>query len=275
MTPADQDMSNQEPTIDPWRRELDALVTALARERTARGLAAEFHTVVVVDEVDSTQELARARGATTGEIIAARRQTAGRGRFGRSWADTAHEGVALSLVVHALPPEQLMMRSAVAVAAALEALGSLRFGIKWPNDVLAPDGGKVAGILIERVGDAAIIGIGVNVRQRAFPEEIARRARSLAMLGLDVDRLDVLTALVTGVDTWLAAPADRVVEAYRRRDVLVGTHARFTCGGRVIEGRVIEVDPIQGIRVAASSGEETLSAAIATVVVDSDAVTTT
>lgn len=168
-----------------------------------------------------------------------------------------------------------MMRSAVAVAAALEALGSLRFGIKWPNDVLAPDGGKVAGILIERVGDAAIVGIGVNVRQRAFHAEIVRRARSLSMIGLEVDRLDVLTALVTGVDTWLAAPDELVLEAYRRRDALLGTHARFACAGRLVEGRVIDVDPTRGIRVAASGGEETLPAALTTVAVDSDAVSTT
>jgi len=258
-----------EPPTGQWCDRLGSVVASL-------GQRSFWRTVEVLDAVGSTQDHARARGPATGDIVVARRQLAGRGRFGRRWCDGGADGVAISLVVEARAPEHFVMRSAVAVASALESLApSMRFGIKWPNDVLAPDGGKVSGILIERVEACAIIGVGVNVLQRRFPDEIASRARSLAMLGVDADRLEVIERLIVSFDRWLRAPDDEALQAYRERDVLRGTSARFQCGAEIVEGLVVDVDPARGIRIAIPGGERVLSAALATLAVDAPPVAPT
>jgi len=268
-------MSNHA-SVTHWQERLAAVVARLANNRAAHGAAAEMHRVVVVDSIGSTQDLARERGPTSGEAIIAQRQTAGRGRFGRSWSDTLDAGVAVSIVLAARAAEQLVVRSAVAVATALECVADsaarngsrTHCGIKWPNDVLAPDGGKIAGILIERVEEVAIIGIGINVAQHSFEAALAQRACSLAMLGVRAERLDVIEHLLISVDRWLSARDDDVSDAYRSRDTLRGTRVRFKVAGRLIEGRVLEVDPSHGIRIATESGEQTIPAALATLAVD-------
>lgn len=253
-----------------WSVSLEATVAALALARSARGDAPLLRSVVVVDEVGSTQDLARERGPRSGDVIVARRQMTGRGRFGRRWVDTEGAGIAVSMVMPAPAAEQLVVRSAVAVARAIEQCSGDRVtvGIKWPNDLLAPDGGKLGGILIERVDDLAILGVGINVRQRDFPPEIADRARSLAMLGIEVTREDLLAALLVSVDRWFEAPAEQVLEHYRHRDVLRGRVVRLAVGDRVIEGHVLDIDPGKGIRVRTEQGEVLLCAARTTLAVD-------
>ena len=76
--------------------------------------------------------------------------------------------------------------------------------LKWPNDVLA-GGRKLAGILCERHGDNAIAGIGVNVRQREFPSEIANRATSLALLGSEARVAEVRDAVLNSLSQVVAA----------------------------------------------------------------------
>lgn len=260
---------------DAWQTQLSEVVARVGESRRGRGLPPELHRVVVVEQVGSTQDLAKERGSVLGEVVTTLRQTAGRGRFQRAWADTGDAGVATSFVVAPRAAEQLMMRSAVAVAAALEAMAlrsaPLAFGIKWPNDLIAPGGGKISGILIENTRGAAIIGIGINVAQHEFPVAIATRARSLAQLGVVVDRVEVIARLIESVDHWLEADDEEVRIAYRSRDVLRGTIARFKCADRFIEGCVLDVDPTRGIRVATQNGEETLPAAFATLAVASEA----
>ena len=122
---------------------------------------------------DSTNERAKAlaAGAPHGLLVTAGEQTAGHGRQGRSWSAPAGEGLLMSLVLHDWP-ELLPLAAAVAVA---QTVGDTA-AIKWPNDVLAGDGSraKVAGILVEgRPQEGwAVLGIGVNVAVREFPEEL-------------------------------------------------------------------------------------------------------
>jgi BirA family transcriptional regulator, biotin operon repressor / biotin---[acetyl-CoA-carboxylase] ligase len=123
-------------------------------------------------ESTNTEALARARAGTPGPLwIAARRQTAGRGRRGRTWVSEPGNLYATLLLTEAGPPArvaELSFAAALAVHdAVLQAVPALagRLSLKWPNDVLL-DGAKVAGILIEgetiEGAVAAAIGIGVN-----------------------------------------------------------------------------------------------------------------
>ncbi|HRQ74913.1 MAG TPA: hypothetical protein PK098_03240, partial [Phycisphaerales bacterium] len=110
--------------------------------------------IIVLRETDSTQDAAKRFGAQPGDVVTAGRQTAGRGRLGRAWADTVDAGVAVTMVVDCRSlraTEQLATIGAIAAACAVEAVMGARVGIKWPNDVVV-DGRKLAGVLIEQSG---------------------------------------------------------------------------------------------------------------------------
>ena len=131
--------------------------------------------------------LAQATTLADDHWVIADRQTAGRGRRGRVWNDGAGNLMASVLVRSQGAAQQL---SFVAALALHEALGSLtapagdgRFALKWPNDVLL-DGAKCSGILLERQGDALVIGIGANLA--SHPQGTERPATSLAAAGLPV-----------------------------------------------------------------------------------------
>lgn len=273
-------------------------------ERLERAAAGRrwIRRVRVVRETASTQDAARSAGAVAGDLVAAWRQTAGRGRLGRRWFDTGEDGVACSFVIEKGEPERLLAASAVAVCVAIEkvidmsarragaaprparqeetpasggagrSMATPAPGIKWPNDILSPDGGKLAGILVECADDLAIIGIGVNVSQRAFPalddaSHTGRPPCSLAMMGVAADRVEVIEALMVSLDEWLGRPIEQLIDAYRARDRLRGTVAAFDCAGRRVRGIVDDVDPIEGIRVRTGAGIEVLPAATSTLAV--------
>lgn len=223
---------------------------------------------VVLEETPSTQDAIETREAGAGTFVTAWRQTAGRGRFGRSWADTAEAGVAVTFVVDAQPSERLALAAAVAAAQACEsALGS-SVGIKWPNDVVV-DARKVAGVLIERRGAVAAVGIGINVLQHEFPEDLAMRATSLALVAhargeaprlQRLDRLEVLVELVHALDAALCASDETLVGAFLARDALRGTRALFATPDGPVEGEVRSVDPMRGLVVRTERGERFLPA---------------
>ena len=152
------------------------------------------------ERTDSTSERAfsaLALGkAQHGDVHVAGEQTAGRGRFGRSWHSAAGEGLYLSVIL--LPERSPWPAGAITVAAALaafdavEELGLAEPWLDWPNDLRVGEA-KLAGVLVETRGldpkrPHYVVGIGLNVRQREFPEELRleRPVTSLALLGLDV-----------------------------------------------------------------------------------------
>lgn len=204
---------------------------------------------------DSTSERAKAlaAGAPHGTLVTASEQTAGHGRQGRSWSAPAGEGLLMSLVLHDWP----LLLPLVAAVAVAETTGEAA-RIKWPNDVLV-DGRKVAGILVEgRPQEGwAVLGIGVNVAVREFPEELREIAGSLGATPADVgpfrDRL--LAALERG----LAAPAAETIAAWRARDALRGRAITWNGGEGVAagvdEGGRLLVERADGTITALDAGE--------------------
>ncbi len=229
--------------------------------RIEAAAAGPFDSVVVVDETASTQDTARELDAGPGTIVVACRQTAGRGRHGRLWADTTDEGVAVSFVAtQPSRPESLAIAAAIGAAIAAESVLNRSVGIKWPNDVVV-DGRKLAGILIEQWAGRAVIGIGMNVRQTRWPPALADRAVSLAQLGSTCTRLDAVAALVRAVSLTLPVTANRLSDEFARRDVLPASRAMFRSGGRTITGTVIRVDPMHGLLVRTDREDVYLPAA--------------
>jgi BirA family biotin operon repressor/biotin-[acetyl-CoA-carboxylase] ligase len=162
------------------------------------------------DEIDSTNEEAR-RLAAMGEAgplwLTAVRQTAGRGRRGRSW-DSAGGNLAATLL---LRPDrgqgewaQVSFVTAIAAAdMAADFAKGARIALKWPNYVLA-DGKKLAGILLETAnGPSPALAIGVGVNLAHHPDGTEFPATSLAALGAPVPSTDdALTALAAGFARW-------------------------------------------------------------------------
>lgn len=243
--------------IEAWPDALEA-----AADRT-RGIVSRC---VLLRETASTQDHARAAGIEPGAVVVAWRQTAGRGRLGRAWADTAMDGIAATFALADALPESLAMRSAVsAAAAARRFLPGDACGIKWPNDVVV-DGRKLAGVLVERVGGVALVGIGMNVLQAAFPPPLDGHATSLAIEGAPVDRLAVLCALVEEVGAAFAASEVDIYRTYRALDRLSGRRCSFLTPEGQVDGLVEEVDPLRGLRVRQGATTRFLAAATTSVV---------
>ena len=247
-------MSRPPAPIESWP---DRLEGAVAR-------CAALDRVVVLRETASTQD--HARGCPPGTVVIAWRQTHGRGRRGRAWADTGTDGLAISINLPPATPDRLAGCAAVAACeaveqAALEAGGGVpEVRIKWPNDLWIR-GRKLGGILIEQDAVRATVGIGINVSQRSFPESLAHTATSLAMHGFAVDRLDVACHLLQRIDAWVVADPVRMTHEYSARDALAGTRCSLATPEGVVEGTVLRCDPLEGMRIRTSSGDRTLPAA--------------
>ncbi|MEM1432174.1 MAG: biotin--[acetyl-CoA-carboxylase] ligase [Pseudomonadota bacterium] len=138
---------------------------------------------LVLPEVDSTMAEAarRAPSLTAPTWIMAEVQTAARGRQGRAWRSTPENFAATLVMRPGGPAAAAALRSFVAALALRDAFAAALgdaapFALKWPNDVLL-NGGKVAGILLERLGDGALlIGIGVNLAVAPTSAEVEEGA---------------------------------------------------------------------------------------------------
>lgn len=200
-----------------------------------------------------------ARAGVHGDVYVALEQTAGRGRLDHRWLSAPGENLTLSAVLDVsrldvAAAATLPLAVGLAVAAALERLApGLDFRVKWPNDVLV-GWRKICGVLCERRGNLVIAGIGVNVRQREFPDEIAFRATSLAQQGIEVSLDEVERALLEelgGVyDRWLAGGFGALLPEFARRDALKGVRVKVrqrddddgvegVCGGVAADGALI------------------------------------
>ena len=209
--------------------------------------------LVHLDVVGSTNDRARELaigGAPHGTVVIAERQTAGRGRQGRTWSAPPGRALTLSAVVRidAGGFDLLPLAVALAVCEACERAADVRCEIKWPNDVWI-GGRKAAGILIEgRLQEGwAILGIGINVN--TAPEELENELRESATSlriasGGGVSREVVLDALFDRLAAWLEQldRAERVISAYRERDALYGQRIAWTQGERRMTGEARGVD---------------------------------
>ena len=207
------------------------------------------------DALDSTMHaaapLAR-ENCASGTIVGTEEQTAGIGRHGHSWHSEAGVGLYVSFILRVpLATGQLPLATlALGLAAhrAIADLTALSPDLRWPNDVLL-DGKKCAGILAQTEGDAIIAGIGINVRQSHFPQEIAPLATSLHLAGArSLSREPLLVALAQSVDHFCdllvksGAPTIRSLFAGASSYVL-GRRVRVDQDQDVLEGVTCGLDP--------------------------------
>jgi BirA family biotin operon repressor/biotin-[acetyl-CoA-carboxylase] ligase len=228
--------------------------------------------IEVLDEVDSTSaELARGNDAASPgvRVCLAEKQTAGRGRRGRTWVAEPYRDLMMSIAVaYRQWPAQLPtlgLVTAMQVVDALGALGVPGLGVKWPNDVVHARG-KVCGVLLDVTGEAhgacrVIVGIGINVstgedRGRAIPQQWTDLA---SLAGRVLDRNDIagqcLDRLLPAYDRFPSegfAPYRRV---WPGRDSLQGRQISIHCAdGSTFRGEVAGVDESGRLVVLGADG---------------------
>lgn len=204
--------------------------------------------------------------APHGAVYMAERQTGGRGRRGRAW-DTAQGALAFSLLLRgaagqglpepSLPELSLSELALMPLAAGValhEASGGVG-GLKWPNDLLSPDGRKMAGILLDADlrGEEvrrAVLGIGVNVTT-APPG-----ASALNEWHPGLTRARVLSDVLAALERWLVAPPGEVLDAWRSRNVTLGQRVQVTTPQGTQLFTALDLDAGGGLIVQNETGEQ-------------------
>jgi len=237
---------------------------------------ARFGRVHVMDELPSTNDYAFGLAATREPaVVIARRQARGRGRFGRSWFSDP-DSLTFSVLLFFSPEEQaalvarLTQLAGLAVCRAVEDVTGLAPLIRWPNDIVHKDR-KLCGILCEQRREAVVTGIGLNVNQPAFPEDLPEAGslriatgRSWEPLALAESILGHLFACIdrlrAGADAQLLGEVkDRSATLHRRVEVRtlfrrhIGTVVDLDAEGRIVlrapDGRltVINAGQVRGL----------------------------
>lgn len=213
------------------------------------------------------KEMAQA-GAQAGTVVIARQQTAGRGRFGRSFYSPPSGGLYLSVL---LRPELGVQESlfittavAVAVAQAIEAVfPQTKVGIKWVNDLYVA-GKKVCGILTEASLDFesgkleyAVVGIGVNISTKDFPEDISAKAGAIQGQTQGPVKMRLAAEILTRVmEEMRDISSHKHLDEYRNRSVLLGREVDVLCGDAALPATVLEINDQANLVVRLQDGSK-------------------
>ena len=191
-------------------------------------------------------------------VLLADRQTAGRGRLGRSFF--SENGIFMSMI---LSPEKIpfdpgFLTSAVA-AATCRAITEKGFpvGVKWVNDIHLRDK-KICGILAEAVSMgtetlAYVVGIGVNIGKSEFPEDIREIADTLSLS--EEEKNDLFFRLISHIEAVLNENQDQTLNYLKKKSVVLGKSIRFY-GAKDGEGHAIDLDQNGGLIVLTPENEK-------------------
>jgi BirA family biotin operon repressor/biotin-[acetyl-CoA-carboxylase] ligase len=243
----------------------------LSGARLSRALAGtRWDNVRVVAETVSTNadvaSAARAGGAGEGLVVVAEHQAGGRGRLDRQWESPPRAAILMSALLRLrVPPSALSLVPLVAglgVVEAVRSVGHVDATLKWPNDILAGDR-KLAGILVERVDDAVVVGLGINVSTRR-DELPVPTATSLALEGGATDREPLVKELLRALDRRFAdyekagGEPHAVLPAYREVCATLGQRVSLARpDGGTTTGLAVDVDETGRLVVRDDSGDTT------------------
>ena len=226
------------------------------------------HDIAVIHytEIDSTNTQAK-RLINSGKanetlLVTAERQTAGRGRQGKTFYSPAETGIYMSLVVH---PNTILQNAvaattaaSVAVCRAIERLTDITPQIKWVNDVYVNDK-KICGILTEAVSDfelgivtSVIIGIGINIKTKDFPKEIERAGS----LNTNIKRADLIGAVADELLNMIGKNESDYIDYYRNHSMIIGKRINYIENGIVTPAKAVSIDETGGLVVQTESGIE-------------------
>ncbi len=254
-----------------------------AHHRLAASLAGQRlgHTVVFHPETTSTNDVARSlaeAGHPHGVTVVADHQTAGRGRRGAEWFSPPRKNLLLSVVLRpSAPPADWPRLTHLAALAVCEGVEAAHPGlhplVKWPNDIFF-SGRKAAGLLLESAFPAhgppfAVLGLGLNVNltARDLPPELQKTTTSLALEtgSPHLPREPLAAAILRALDRQLSQPAQTfpaVLNALRRRSLLLGHRIRAGLGSRELTGVADDLGPSGELILQHDDGSRTSLTAV-------------
>lgn len=226
--------------------------------------------IIVLDSVDSTNDYLKElgnNGCREGVVVTTREQKKGKGRMGRVWQSKRDENLAFSFLLRPkMAPggvAAITPLAGLAVCRALRETTGLDCRIKWPNDIIVGKK-KIVGILTEMAAefDAVeyiITGIGVNIDQAVFPEEIEYKATSILLeTGRHYDKNRLLAKILTCLEKELLSNNLRLsqtaLEEYSDLCATIGKGITFTRGSRKINGMAVGVAENGELKVMLSDG---------------------
>lgn len=226
--------------------------------------------LIVLDSVDSTNDYLKKlgnEGCENGTVVAAREQTRGKGRLGRTWQSKKDDGIAFSVLLrpNVAPSEvsAITPLAGLAVCKAIREYTKLDCVIKWPNDIIVGRK-KLVGILTEMSAEFdaveyVITGIGINVDHTSFPEEIAFKATSLLLeTGRHVDKNEFLACVVEHIENEFVKNnlelTPTALSEYTDLCATVGRSVTFQRGTRRISGMAVGVSEHGELKVMMSDG---------------------
>lgn len=231
-------------------------------------------TVLRFDTIDSTNtEAARQakRGADEGVCVIAREQTTGRGRLGRSWVSDKDSGLYFSIVLR--PKIEIQKLPVITLMTGVAAYDTLKeFGLapdlKWVNDLYVGEK-KIGGILAETVdtatGLAVIVGIGINLTSRNFPDEIAETATSIeSEIKKKIGRDEVAESLTRYLGYFYEifrqedGRAEIMRQWQKRSSYFSGKNVRVMLADSVVEGVTDGLAENGALRVKTADGNTTI-----------------
>lgn len=250
----------------------------LSEEVLARALGDSGRAFRFFQQIGSTNTEAlrwAVEGAPGGAVVVTDHQTAGRGRWGRSWSSTPGRLLQFSVVLRpSLPLDRAgLLTTAVGVACAegIAEASDLATTIKWPNDVRI-NGRKACGILLEThvVGsrlEAAVAGVGVNVgwKRDDIPGELRETATSVRAEseGDLPSRADLLVSILRAFERWepsLHGSADDLLAAATQRSDVLGSEVRVRLSdGTETLGRAERLTATGELEVTGADGTRTIS----------------
>jgi BirA family transcriptional regulator, biotin operon repressor / biotin---[acetyl-CoA-carboxylase] ligase len=250
-----------------------ALTVGLVRDG---GLWREVRVVGATGSTNDDLAAAARGGAAEGSVLVAETQTAGRGRLDRGWVSPPRAGLTFSVLLRpgpAVPAARwswLPLLAGLAVQRAVGRLAEVEAWLKWPNDLLlGPHRRKAAGLLAQVVGDAAVLGLGLNVTTRRTelprPDTTSLLLEDAACTDRDPLLRAILRQLATDYQAWQRAGGDPVASGllagYLAGCDTVGrpVQAALPDGGTVA-GVATGLDDIGRLVLRTEGGEQVLSA---------------
>nr|WP_294526625.1 biotin--[acetyl-CoA-carboxylase] ligase [uncultured Rhodopila sp.] len=223
------------------------------------GLFSVTHHKIIGSTNDEARRLA-AEGAPHGTVVHADEQSSGRGRLTHTWVSppgNLYISILLRTGEPAFRTAELSFVTALAVADTVDTLlpPQTRATLKWPNDVLVT-GAKIAGILLEQVDEATIIGIGLNVLQA--PTNIPYKATTIVASGgiasVEGARDILLDRLARHVEAWSREGFAPIRDQWLKRSYPVGAAIRANSGGKPVTGAFAGMDADGALLLDTPSG---------------------
>lgn len=232
-----------------------------------------YRPVKYIQEVGSTNDVAKTLARENCDdklLVVCDYQSSGKGRLGRKWMSEKGKGLYMSMVLRPdiMPVEapQITLVAGMATALAINELTGLNANIKWPNDIIV-NGSKIVGILTEMSAEMesvkyVVVGIGVNVDNEQFDDDIKNKASSLFLqTGQKYRRAEIADAIVTKFmylyDKYCKFGFASLADEYNRLCINIGRDVRTT-GKTQVQGKALGINENGELMIQTQDGIKTI-----------------